>query len=668
MANQPETRKAEITLAGVNWLEAFPFTNLFRTFRLAIQPVKLLLALAGVIACYVGGWLLDVPSRPVVVSQPAYDMRLPAEEIQKYLDAPSYAEFTHWRDQTRKKNRDELVKLILSYSPNLKKADAEEMVKDEDKGIKLLKKSWEEARRTALAVLVRRYEQTQRLLEGRLRKGEAKDKASEGGLSREDYETALAELGRARDYLRIAIMKSSRVASLIMETDIFVAARTVVQPDTTKKDTDAVKDREETKKDTNDLIKAAQLADACDRAEALRGQGVFHTAISYGVLMFNCAVDSVLSADLFFNQDFKGFRPGNTQPPGLVHTLGLTLGGLAWFVRVHYVFFVIYLAYCLVVWSLAGGAICRLAALHATRDEKIPWREAFHFACRKFPNFLAAPLMPVVFILGLCLALYVLGLIFAIPWLGELLAGLGFFIPLAICFVVAMLIVGGLAGFGLGYPIIAVEGSDAFDAFGRSYSYVYARPWRTIFYTLTTAIYGTLCFVFVKLFVGLVFSATSSILGKSMNLDTSAYAAPLGKLDAMWFSPSFSGPFFGKFDLFPLSGTENLGSFLIALWVYLLVALVIAFAISFFFCGYTMIYLLLRNRVDATELEEVFVEEFEPEGPAGAEPAAPEAAATGGESAGPAAAAPPAETAPPPPPEAPGLSGSPPAEPPPKTE
>ena len=131
-------------------------------------------------------------------------------------------------------------------------------------------------------------------------------------------------------------------------------------------------------------------------------------------------------------------------------------------------------------------------------------------------------------------------------------------------------------------------------------------------------------FVFVKLFIGLVFSATSAIGGATMNLDTASYAAPLGKLQAMWFSPTLSGPFFGRFYLFPLSASESLASFLIAIWVFLLVGLVIAFAISFFFCGYTLIYLLMRRSVDATELDDVYVEEFETPLPEPQQETAPE--------------------------------------------
>ena len=38
---------------------------------------------------------------------------------------------------------------------------------------------------------------------------------------------------------------------------------------------------------------------------------------------------------------------------------------------------------------------------------------------------------------------------------------------------------GTVGGFGLMYPTVAVEGSDSFDAISRSFSYVFARPWRS---------------------------------------------------------------------------------------------------------------------------------------------------------------------------------------------
>ena len=46
-------------IRNINWREVFPFTHIFRSFRVAIHPSKLLLALTALIVLYVGGRALD---------------------------------------------------------------------------------------------------------------------------------------------------------------------------------------------------------------------------------------------------------------------------------------------------------------------------------------------------------------------------------------------------------------------------------------------------------------------------------------------------------------------------------------------------------------------------------------------------------------------------------
>src|SRR5438477_12309414 len=46
-------------IRGINWRETFPFTNIFRSFRVAIHPSKLILALLAVLLLYLGGRVLD---------------------------------------------------------------------------------------------------------------------------------------------------------------------------------------------------------------------------------------------------------------------------------------------------------------------------------------------------------------------------------------------------------------------------------------------------------------------------------------------------------------------------------------------------------------------------------------------------------------------------------
>ncbi len=46
-------------IRGINWRETFPFTHLFRAFRIAMHPSKLVLGLIALLALYVGGRVLD---------------------------------------------------------------------------------------------------------------------------------------------------------------------------------------------------------------------------------------------------------------------------------------------------------------------------------------------------------------------------------------------------------------------------------------------------------------------------------------------------------------------------------------------------------------------------------------------------------------------------------
>src|SRR5256885_10606440 len=68
-------------IRGINWRETFPFTNIFRSFRVAIHPSKLILALLAILLLYCGGPLLDGlwPSKDRAV----------AHEIEMYEQVPA---------------------------------------------------------------------------------------------------------------------------------------------------------------------------------------------------------------------------------------------------------------------------------------------------------------------------------------------------------------------------------------------------------------------------------------------------------------------------------------------------------------------------------------------------------------------------------------------------
>src|SRR5207249_7597772 len=123
------------------------------------------------------------------------------------------------------------------------------------------------------------------------------------------------------------------------------------------------------------------------------------------------------------------------------------------------------------------------------------------------------------------------------PLLNIVMAVL-FVLVLAAGFVMTLVLLGTFGGFNLMYPTIAVEGSDSFDAISRSFSYVYARPWRMLFYTIVAIIYGALTYLFVRLFLWMMLSLTHYFVGAGMFARAQSMA-PLWT--SMWPGPASTG-------------------------------------------------------------------------------------------------------------------------------
>jgi len=87
MAEEPHV------IRGINWREAFPFTNIFRAFRIAIHPSKLVLALLALLALYFGGRILDGFWMHPYKAVPG--------EIEAYETSRTSAEFNERRNAVR---------------------------------------------------------------------------------------------------------------------------------------------------------------------------------------------------------------------------------------------------------------------------------------------------------------------------------------------------------------------------------------------------------------------------------------------------------------------------------------------------------------------------------------------------------------------------------------
>ena len=168
----------------------------------------------------------------------------------------------------------------------------------------------------------------------------------------------------------------------------------------------------------------------------------------------------------------------------------------------------------MILWAILGGAICRIAAVHVTRDEKIAVRQALRFSSGKILSFLFAPLIPLGIFIFIGIVLAAAGwILLHIPYAGPAVLGIFFILALAGGFVMTLILLGLIGGFNLMYPTIAVEGSDSFDAISRSFSYVYARPWRLIFYTLLAIIYGAITYLFMRYVIWLILGLTHYFIG-----------------------------------------------------------------------------------------------------------------------------------------------------------
>lgn len=324
-----------------------------------------------------------------------------------------------------------------------------------------------------------------------------------------------------------------------------------------------------------------------------------------------------------FDVVVKGVIGGNwTYPNGVP-------GGVANFVllnpvyvwQTHPVFFTFLFAWFLVVWAVFGGAISRIAALHVARDEVISPFRAMRFSLRALPSFIAAPLIPLIMVLIFGAVVGLLGLPLYVPSIGSIVTSLLLILAILIGALMMFLVVGSVAGFGLMYPTIAVEGSDAFDAVSRSLSHVFAAPWRLLFYTAVAVFYGTISYLFVRicLFVLLVlvhFFIQVFVFGQGAQTWASMWPTPdMAKLSYM---PDWAA----------LGVPESLAAGVTAFWVYLIIGLLGAYVISFYFSANTIIYMLMRRKVDATEMDAVYLdaddlETAEPQPPTQPAPASP---------------------------------------------
>ncbi|MCH7988628.1 MAG: hypothetical protein IID46_05675 [Planctomycetes bacterium] len=253
------------------------------------------------------------------------------------------------------------------------------------------------------------------------------------------------------------------------------------------------------------------------------------------------------------------------------------------------------LLWLLLVWGLFGGAITRIAAVQFARDQNIGLVPALKFAVSRYLSFVSAPLVAVGFLGVFWIMCVAAGYFGRIPFVGDVVLGLLWIVPLLLGLVMAIILIGGVPGWPLMYATISTEDSDAFDGFSRSYSYVYSRPWHYLWYAVVAMIYGSVVIFFVITVASLVsylaFWAVSAG-GGFKEIVTIPEDVPTF---ITWMKKG--------------SSANSVGELLSLLWMQLWAVLVHGFVYSYFWTSVTIMYFLLRQSEDAVELDVVSLPE-----------------------------------------------------------
>jgi hypothetical protein len=243
------------------------------------------------------------------------------------------------------------------------------------------------------------------------------------------------------------------------------------------------------------------------------------------------------------------------------------------------------------VWAFFGAAICRTAAVQLAADEQVGLGAALRFAFRKWPSYFAAPLFPISGVVLATIPVLVLGWIMRAN-AGLLLGGVLWPLALAAGFLMTLLLLGTLFGWPLMWATISTEGTDSFDALSRTYAYSFQRPLHYLFYAFVAGFIGWLGWLLVENFAaGVIW---------------------MGYWAAGWGSGGERlNSIMGTGD--ELTGIGSSGVMLIRFWAGCIKLLAVGYLFSYFWSAAAAIYLLLRRDVDATEMDEVYLDADESE-------------------------------------------------------
>ncbi len=246
------------------------------------------------------------------------------------------------------------------------------------------------------------------------------------------------------------------------------------------------------------------------------------------------------------------------------------------------------LGWFVLVWAIFGTAISRCVALKLAGEESLGPVGAIAYGSRKWPPAFNSVLFVLVGIAALSIPGALLGLAMRTEW-GLAVAGVVWPAVLAGAVILAILAIGVAAGWPLMVAAIGVERGDSFQAISTAFSYLYQRPLHYAFYLLVGLAVAVPAIAAAGLFADatgtLATWAASFGMGRERTMAVVEGLAASGPLADVW-------------------GIEA-----IRFWSRGLANLLAAFGWGYFWAIATAAYIVLRQDVDGTPLDEVVLDE-----------------------------------------------------------
>lgn len=213
----------------------------------------------------------------------------------------------------------------------------------------------------------------------------------------------------------------------------------------------------------------------------------------------------------------------------------------------------------------------------------------------------------------------VLAFVAALAWPFVLLLGL----------MMAILLLGALFGWPLMWATVSVEGTDAFDALSRSYAYTYHRPLRLLWYVMFAGFLAVVSMFVVKLFASSAVALGNWSIAWGLDQDTvrevvnppprngatNPVAPAPPAIAVVPSSPETKTPPAtpAESPAPPPGPSKVLGASasIIHFWKQLVAMLVAGFQAGFLWVSAVGIYLVLRRDIDGVQMNEVYIDQAE---------------------------------------------------------